>query len=930
MKRALKGIAAASVVLGTMAAPMSAYAASTHYNTTKVAHESATTLKSITVTKTESFTVTIKDSHNNPIKGALVTFRSSNRSVATASPGDVVTNAKGQATVTITGHKAGTAYFTVTANGVSHKYKVTVTQPAAPTVSITGLSNNQTVLTASQTVTVKSNEKSVKLYLNGKLQSGNGPTFKLTLRDGKNTITAVATNGVETKKQSIYVTLGEPSVSITGLSDGQVVTTASQKVTVNSNEKSVKLYLNGKLQSGSGPDFNLTLREGKNTITAVATNGVDTKKQSIYVTYNAQLAVSSVNVLNAKQIQVTFNQPVDPLSAQTATNYKLGGTNPTRVSLDSTNTVATLTFADGFIGDLNTYQEFDVDGVYNADSSSEVQSYQTALFVSDKTAPTATTSYTAPNVVVKFSEPLKMNAAGTLLDDDATVSVDGTVSTNYTITKDNSASDSLTGVTGLTIPNLSAGTHTIDIVGAEDLAGNKLPAYHATVNVVPDTTAPTVTGVTADGSKIKISFSEPIVDAKLDGTNYSRVDLVINGTDYYVPASDQVDTDGKVYEYDASSLIGSGTFANLSVIVKDAVDASGNHMTAPTSAQTIRVTKDTTPPAVSGNAFVSGKSIVIPFNEPIQAGSPSMTTADITLVTPDGLHLEKSAESLGTVAYVYDANHNGSTTDPGENQYLVLSVNGTDFDNASGSGFRSGTYTVVIPAGAVEDQAATPNPTTSDITVSFTVSDSSHPSNSLTFTPTSPKAGELDFAFGAPVTSSALNPSNYTIDGQALPSGTQLYFNGDYQHVVAKLPAGYITATGYRTIAARNIVDTNGNSLDDAAGAGVAVMLIENVAPVAKSATLESAHEIDVQFSEVVTKPTKGVEVWVNGTKVDPSDVSFALKADANGNNTILTLTTTTFSFDPSQSIVVKFVNGTDLADADGNVIATPAQVSAQ
>jgi beta-N-acetylglucosaminidase len=206
LKGALTGITAVSLTLGISATPMSAFAATTHYNTTKVAHESATTLKSITVKKTESFTVTIKDSHNKAIGGALVSFTIGNTSVATVSSSHVVTNKYGQAKVVITGHKAGSTTLKVTVNGLSRSYKITVTAPPAPTVSISGLSDGQVVLSASHSVTVKSNEKSVSLYLNGKRQSGTGPTFHLTLAVGKNTITAEATNGVQTTKRSIHVT----------------------------------------------------------------------------------------------------------------------------------------------------------------------------------------------------------------------------------------------------------------------------------------------------------------------------------------------------------------------------------------------------------------------------------------------------------------------------------------------------------------------------------------------------------------------------------------------------------------------------------------------------------------------------------------------------------------------------------------------------
>jgi hypothetical protein len=213
------GIAAASVVLGTLAAPTSAFAATMHDNTTKVAYESATTLKSIAVNKAESFTVTIKDSHKKAISGAVVSFTSGNTSVATVSSSHVVTNKYGQAKVVITGHKAGSTTLKVTVNGLSRSYKITVTAPPAPKVSISGITDGQTVTSASQIVTVNSNEKSVSLYLNGKRQSGTGPTFHVTLVPGENTITAEATNGIQTTKQSIHVTYNAVHVFPPSLTD---------------------------------------------------------------------------------------------------------------------------------------------------------------------------------------------------------------------------------------------------------------------------------------------------------------------------------------------------------------------------------------------------------------------------------------------------------------------------------------------------------------------------------------------------------------------------------------------------------------------------------------------------------------------------------------------------------------------------------------
>ncbi|WP_067934468.1 Ig-like domain-containing protein [Alicyclobacillus kakegawensis] len=911
MKRALKGIAAASVVLGTMAAPMSAYAATTHYNTTKVAHESATTLKSIMVTKTEKFTVTIKDSHNKPIKGALVTFRSSNRSVATASPGDVVTNAKGQATVTITGHKAGTAYFTVTANGVSHKYKVTVTQPAAPTVSITGLSNNQTVLTASQTVTVKSNEKSVKLYLNGKLQSGNGPTFKLTLRDGKNTITAVVTNGVETKKQSIYVTLGEPSVSITGLSDGQVVTTASQKVTVNSNEKSVKLYLNGKLQSGSGPDFNLTLREGKNTITAVATNGVDTKKQSIYVTYNAQLAVSSVNAINANEIVVKFNKPVDQASAEDPSNYtvRVNGSAlsvPSGKSLTATlqpdKETVILSVDDNSTGvespilsNGNSY-EVDVQGVLDTNFNFVTPYTGATQVFNDTTAPSlVSASVVGDKVKLTFNKPvtetMTVKIDGIVVADGSTtnVTVDGTPGDYSVLTPE---------LTGANAALLAAGTHTVTIYNATDTAGNVATLLTGSYTATTNSSAPSVVSVTPVSKyTFNVKFSEPItanptVTVKEGSHTFTNVNITeTDSTDYQVTVGD--DPGNPVYASGATSAV-------LSVDITGYEDNNG-FVGAEYNGT---VTLSANGPQVVGGAYFNGSGqLVIPFNETLD-GTYGAQTSDITVTQDDVVQPISSATVSG--------------------KDLVITL--TEAPTA-------GTYNVSIAKGAVED--ATDHISNVAATVSAVYS---APTNYIQPTVDSSTHDVIKLNFGHDMTNSAITASNYTLDGQPLPTGTTLTFYGNKQVVYITLPANSVASDTQELLdISKNVVATDGSVVADSTNHANdftdMVSLFDNTAPVLKSAQFAvatpgstSAWGIRVHFSEPVSVDTTGSDfaVYVNGTQV--SVTSVAAEADTSYADIALASPINT-----NQSVTVKVVPAGSQAltkDADNNALTAGTSVS--
>jgi hypothetical protein len=347
LKRTLKGIAAASVVLGTLASPVSVFASTTHYNTTKVAHEYATALKSITVTKTESFTVTIKDSHNKAISGALVSFSSSNTSVATVSSSHVVTNKNGQATVVIKGHKAGSATLKVTVNGKSYSYKVTVTQPAAPTVSISGLSDGQIVASASHTVTVKSNEKSVSLYLNGKRQSGNGPTFHLTLAQGTNTITAEAANEIgQVAKKTIHVTLGK--LAITGAPTSSIGIGKKVTLGLTDADKAVTSGVTWSVDGDGGAVIDqkgnfIASEAGTYTVTATYDGQKATAKVVVYgEAAGVKLSAASSTVVANGQSTVTITATVVDANGTPVPNYN----GPVKAYL-ITGGSDTLTTADG-------------------------------------------------------------------------------------------------------------------------------------------------------------------------------------------------------------------------------------------------------------------------------------------------------------------------------------------------------------------------------------------------------------------------------------------------------------------------------------------------------------------------------------------------------------------------------------------------------
>ncbi|KYD32666.1 hypothetical protein B4114_2764 [Geobacillus stearothermophilus] len=647
--------------------------------------------------------------------------------------------------------------------------------------------------------------------------------------------------------------------------------------------------------------------------------------QDANAAYEAALTpkVESVSAINAKQVVVKFNKAVQAGTAtggaQVVANYSLDGTNPTRVELSEDKKTATLTFGAGFVSKLNKYVEFKVENIKDA-TGKDVTKYQAPLFLEDKQAPTATVEYKAPNVVVSFSEPLKKQGTqlGSVSTNTATVAVDGVPTTSYTITDDNTNGDTLTGVSKITLSGLTPGEHTISIVGAQDLAGNFLPELTLKVTVGEDKTAPQVVSMTAEGSKIRVKFSEPVVDATLNGQANKRLWLSDGTTHVYATSAEQVDTEGKEYLVDASAFIPTGNnFVTKEFTVKaGSKDASGN--TSSDFKQTLTITKDETAPKVVSTSYKNDQ-IIVKFDEPIAPGTSALTAGNnlnVRYIDTDGVVKVDNAAAISRVAYVYDANNDGDTTDVGENQYLVITV--TDSDFVASSKLKAGSYEVTLPAGAVKD--LNNNNTTATTKITFNVAQENTTSATLGLVVSEISPGVLEFEIGAAgteLTSAALDVNKFTINGAALPTGTKLYFFGDKNTIRAELPEGTIAVNGIRTVAAKDITDKNGNTLTQAAKDGVAVNLTENVRPTAQKVELVDNKTLQVTFSENLNKlptPVNGIKVKKNGTYVDASDLTFTKT------NNKLTITTTTTVFNLSDSITVE-ISGTNVVDMNNNFV---------
>jgi trimeric autotransporter adhesin len=608
-------------------------------------------------------------------------------------------------------------------------------------------------------------------------------------------------------------------------------------------------------------------------------------------------AVVSVSAINGKQLVVTFNKAMQTGlatgGAQVVTGYSLNSVNPTRVELSADAKTATLTFGAGFVASLDKYVEFKAENIKDA-SGKDVTKYQAPLFLQDKVVPTASVSFSAPVATVNFSEPLNLATA--------TVSLNGVAKvagTDYTVTQD-SATDAVKGAVKLTFSGLTEGTYKIAIVGAKDLAGNFLPDTVLTVTVAADNVAPEVTSMVAEGSNVRVTFSEPVDQAVLkDGA----------ATVATVTAANSVDAEGKVFVLDASSLI----VAPTTFVTKELTVAAGSKDASNNASKdykkTLTVTLDKTAPKVVSTTVKDDK-IIVKFDEAIQAGATPIVAAtgvSTSFTTADGIVQPTANKVLDSVAYVYDANNDGDTTDAGENQYLVLDAT---------SVLAAGDYKVVIPADAVKDAGGN---NIVAATLSFKVASVTNANETLDVVPSQVAPGVLQFIFDAELTDAMLNPNFFTINGSAVPAGSKIYFYGDKTTVRIELPEGTVSVDGNRTLAVKDIKDKNNNTLTTAAKTGVLVPLKENVKILAEKVTLLNSKQITVSFVEdlnsTLTGATlTGIKVKKNGVAIDSADVAFSISGK------VVTVTTTSASFDLTDAITVEFTSS-NVADENGNTI---------
>ncbi|MER1957470.1 MAG: S-layer homology domain-containing protein [Solibacillus sp.] len=650
----------------------------------------------------------------------------------------------------------------------------------------------------------------------------------------------------------------------------------------------------------------LTEEEAKEVATKVeaAKKAVETTEAAIAKAEEAakELAVESVTAESATKLVVKFTKAVDkntlsvgdftisPLDLQTLTAGTLVGT----LSEDG-KTYTIETAAGQFLT-----KRYDVkviaDSIKSVDGSA-IAAFETTITVEDKTAPAITTTEVVQaasntvDVTVNFTEQL--SSVGT-------VSVDGVAvaSSNLTFTANGKK---------LVITGLKAGkTYKVDVVGATDVAGNLANPLSTTVVTEEDAVAPTV-ALSAKETTITLDFSEEVTNAFV---------VTVNGTTITAPKV-QDSKDKTVYTVDASEVLtGSLTFLNnAEVKVTSIVDLAGN--AGKVATLTTNLVKDTTAPKFV-SSFIEDNTLVLKYDEAIKSTTAAaITNAGLTIkyADKDGVqHSLAAADFTAVTAAGYDLNGNGSIdTNTDEEKYVSITLaeaSTKDFITAAGK-LVTGKYTVTVAKDLLTD--AVGNQVAASTFTVETSATAATKSVLFSVNTTGVETNEFVVVYNETMDASALEVANYTLGGAKLPEGTKLAFVNDKKNVLVTLPEGYITVTGARNVEVANVVAISGNTQDVKTQTKQTVTLNENVAPVAKTVTINNDVTATVDFNEALASlaTVSGVTVKVNGAKVTPTTV-----AVSNG-DLVITLSA---ALKATDKVTVEF-ESTNIADAAGNKV---------
>lgn len=347
------------------------------------------------------------------------------------------------------------------------------------------------------------------------------------------------------------------------------------------------------------------------------TLGVYLGKLEAPVVVPTELTLDTATSTNNKEIVLTFNNEVDADTAEDTANYTLtGGLTVATAAADANVVTLTLTAAASqqASSDLTVKNVIDVNGLKVADTTKTVKFF-------DVTVPTvASITVTGPKTLkLTFSEPI----TSTAITSTSNFSIDNNTYSIATVAA--SGTHSVIVTLGTTLP---AGSHTITVnntTATADPALKDFAGFFVAKTAVPfeyaqDTTAPTVSIVSAKQNEVKIKFSKAIdaaTQANLSVYHTYNKNASYVAASYVWGSDNQTVTATFTQNYlpvgTATVYINAGTSPN---VLKD---GWGNAFESVSLSSTI--TADVTKPEVTKVEAKSATSIEVTFSESVSGAT---------------------------------------------------------------------------------------------------------------------------------------------------------------------------------------------------------------------------------------------------------------------------------------------------------------------
>lgn len=487
----------------------------------------------------------------------------------------------------------------------------------------------------------------------------------------------------------------------------------------------------------------------------------------------------------------------------------------------------------------------------------------------------------------------------------------------------------------------TTGTHEVVAYYVTSTGGTTAPVLFGSYTVTVDVVTPAVTAITAKGSNTFFLSTNTAVDLSKAALTVKKGNITFanegdkNGTVPGTKFDNAVTVQDNLTIVSADEGVDENGKPGIWVVVADAPkDSNGLYQGTETSST---LTVDLTNYTASG---LIGKQYSGTVTLAKDDNKPKVVKTDLN--KENGVATINFAKALtGSITDLVLRDKDGvivtgkSATITGDS----ITITGLDKDKAPYTAeFKEGQFNYVVnntTGTALEDYTATAAKN-EKLTVSVGVAESVDPvAPYYAYTLNTVAApGTITINYGTDMGTSALDASNYTLDGKALPAGTKVDFVNDKKTVRITLPAESYATTAEQLLIINTNVSTalGSNVVDNLVNKGTVnglVQVTDNITPKLVSGlyqvttqTVDAATEtnkIELTFSEnVVTNgTTDDLSIVVNGAKIAVTAIAAGEKANqlvvTLGQNINVSQTATVTVNTESDTVT------TDIKDAAGN-----------